>query len=221
MPEHIQQNFSESLVLVHKTISRGLKVILEKSPDFSLQCLKDPECKRGFVSYVRSFIAVMKGHHQSEDQVVFPYMLKLIPDAPYDQLASEHRWLLGILRETDTIIDNLAAGNSKSLDHLAGAMTRLDKVWWPHREKEENFFNDAILEKLMGAEEHERMIRLVMESSRDNSIPEYLAIPFMLYNLPEKERALMSEELPDQVTEKVGSGSWKEKWAPMQPFLLP
>jgi hypothetical protein len=45
-------------------------------------------------------------------------------------------------------------------------------------------------------------------------------MPFVLYNLPAEERAILAQKMPPIVTQQLLPVDWKEKWAPMQPFLL-
>ena len=43
----------------------------------------------------------------------------------------------------------------------------------------------------------------------------------MLYNLSGEERAAMWAAMGPVVTEQLVPVAWKDKWAPMKPFLLP
>jgi hypothetical protein len=45
-------------------------------------------------------------------------------------------------------------------------------------------------------------------------------VPFALYNLPDEERAILARTMPPKVIDELVPVVWKEKWAPMQPFLL-
>ncbi len=53
-----------------------------------------------------------------------------------------------------------------------------------------------------------------------HSGPDYLVVPFLLYNLSPEDRATMSAEMPPVVTQQLVPVVWKEKWQPMSPFLL-
>jgi hypothetical protein len=44
--------------------------------------------------------------------------------------------------------------------------------------------------------------------------------PFLLYNLPTEERAIIAQAMPPIVTRQLVPVVWKEKWEPMSPFLL-
>jgi len=51
----------------------------------------------------------------------------------------------------------------------------------------------------------------------EDRLPE---MPFALYNLPADERAALTRNMPPKVIEELMPGPWRERWAPMQPFLL-
>jgi hypothetical protein len=62
---------------------------------------------------------------------------------------------------------------------------------------------------------------LRMEHSQKHSGPDYHVVPFLLFNLTPEERVTFEAEMPRIVMEQLLPVVWKEKWAPMMPFLLP
>jgi hypothetical protein len=59
-----------------------------------------------------------------------------------------------------------------------------------------------------------------VEHSQEYSKPDFLVIPFLLYNLPLEDRIIFSQGMPPILTEQMVPVVWKDKWAPMKPFLL-
>ena len=59
-----------------------------------------------------------------------------------------------------------------------------------------------------------------MKLSMRNSGPDYLVVPFMLYDLDPEPRAIMTAALPTVVTEQLVPVAWKDRWATMKPYLL-
>jgi hypothetical protein len=55
---------------------------------------------------------------------------------------------------------------------------------------------------------------------QEHAKPDYLVVPFTLYNLPPLERTFMARALPPSVVQELVPGPGKEKWQPMAPFLL-
>jgi hypothetical protein len=51
------------------------------------------------------------------------------------------------------------------------------------------------------------------------AVSPFLLVPFLLGNLSGKDRTSMSREIPWLVT-RVLVPVWRNKWAPMEPFLL-
>jgi hypothetical protein len=59
-----------------------------------------------------------------------------------------------------------------------------------------------------------------MEHAQQHTVPDYLIVPFLLYNLPPDKRTFFAGEMPPVVTEQLVPVAWKDKWAPMKPFLV-
>ena len=73
---------------------------------------------------------------------------------------------------------------------------------------------------LIDREEHIRLSGLFVEHGRKHMGPDYLVVPFLLYNLPPEERAILARMMPPIVTQQLVPMVWKAQWAPMLPFLL-
>lgn len=58
------------------------------------------------------------------------------------------------------------------------------------------------------------------QHSASHSGPDYLVVPFMLYNLAPDDRAAKERELPPIVTKQLIPFVWNKKWKSIQPFLL-
>ena len=73
---------------------------------------------------------------------------------------------------------------------------------------------------MISVDEHIRLAQLFAKLSQEHAQPDYLVVPFILYNLAPEDRAIMAGSMPPVVTQELVPKAWKEKWAPMQPFLL-
>ena len=99
MPETMQLNVGMSLLLIHKAITRGMDVAVERSGLFARVGSLDAAAREGFRTYARTLVTVLHTHHSLEDEIVFPYFRDKVPDAPYDELSSDHLTMGSILRE--------------------------------------------------------------------------------------------------------------------------
>jgi len=97
MSEMTQPNVGADLARIHKVISRGLDVTGQNSAAFARDGYPDGPAREGFASYARALVAVVHGHHLTEDDPAFPYFQKRMPDAPFDELAARHQEMTGIL----------------------------------------------------------------------------------------------------------------------------
>jgi hemerythrin-like domain-containing protein len=215
-------NVALDLLRIHSIITRGLNVATEKSQQFAQEGFPDASTREGFICYARSFVSVLHAHHLTENELVFPYMREKLPDAPYDLLIAQHQQLAHILDEIKAAVEEVSADPqaAASLNKLNQALRRLADLWRPHMGLEQDHFTVDRLGVLIDREEHIRLGGLFVEHGRKHMGPDYLVVPFLLYNLPPEERAILARMMPPMVTQQLVPVVWKVKWAPMLPFLL-
>lgn len=222
MSESSKPNIGAVMVRVHKAITRGLDVSSKRSAVFVQEGYPDAVTREGFVTYVRTLGWVMNAHHLGEDDVAFPYLRSKLPDAPYDELLAEHGEMKEILEELRVAVEAVGAQAQAgdSLNGLNRTVTRLADLWHPHIEKEQLYLYDiGKTEAVMDVDEQIRLSREVAEHSQRQADPAFM-VPFILYNLSPEERANMAQTMPPVMIQEMVPGVWKEKWAPMEPFLL-
>jgi len=79
-----------------------------------------------------------------------------------------------------------------SLNKLNQALRRLADLWSPHMGLEQDHFTVDKLAALIDREEHTRLSGLLVEHGRKHDGPDYLVVPFLLYNLAPEERASLA-----------------------------
>jgi hypothetical protein len=211
------------LIRIHHVITRALTVAIENSRSFAERSgYPDASTREGFTGFVLSLVSSLHAHHLTEDDIAFPYFRERIPDAPFDLLAAQHREMIPLLDEIRTTIEEAIPDVQASSLHwgLNLALIRIVEIWCPHIKTEEEHFTIERVNALVNMEEQRRLIQLFSEHSRKHSGPDYLIVPFLLYNLPPEERAILAQEMPPVVTQELVPVVWKEKWAPMKPYLL-
>jgi hemerythrin-like domain-containing protein len=222
MAETNAPNVAVDLLRIHSIITRGLNVATEKSQRFAQEGFPDTSTGEGFICYARSLASVLDAHHLTEEELVFPDMQGMLPDVPYDLLKAQHREITSVLGEIQAAIEEVAADPSVAapLTKLHEALKRLGDLWHAHIGIEQDHFTVDKIATLIGPEEQVRLIRRYAEHGQKHAGPDYLVVPFLLYNLPPEERAIFARALPAIVTQQLVPGPWKEKWQPMLPFLL-
>jgi hypothetical protein len=223
MLELKQSNVGVSLLCIHRVITRGLNVTAEMSRAFAEDGFPNARAREGFACYAHSLTEILNAHHLTEDELVFPYFRALIPDAPYADLAANHQAMTLILAEARAAVKEIESNEEcgPALGKLHQSVSEIADIRGPHIAKEEQYFNVADLTMLIEPEEHARLNNIYMEHSQQNAQPDYLVVPFMLYNLNDEDRKVFENEMPPVVTEQLVPVVWKEKWAPMVQFLLP
>lgn len=222
MSEMGQPNIAADLIRIHAIVTRGLKVSMENSQVFAQEGFPDASFREGFVSYVQSLASVLHGHHLIEDDLAFPRLREKLPGAPYDSLMAEHRAMIPVLEEIKAASEAVAteAEPGPALTELNQALTKMADMWHPHIQQEEEHLTVEVAGALFSAEEHIEMAQMFAKHSQEHSGPDYLVVPFMLYNLSPEERAILAQAMPPVITQELVPVAWKEKWVPMAPFLL-
>jgi hemerythrin-like domain-containing protein len=222
MSEVRKPNVGADMLRIHSVITRGLDVSIERSAGFAQEGYPDAATQEGFAIYIQALASVLSAHHLAEDEVAFPYLRDKLPDAPFDELMADHRVMEGILEELQATAEAVTAEAQAgdSLNDLNRAVTRLADLWHPHIQKEEGIYDVEMIAALMDVDENVRLGQMLAEHGQQHLQPPYLGMPFVLYNLPAEERAILAQKMPPIVTQQLVPVDWKERWAPMQPFLL-
>ena len=222
MSESNAPNLGAELLRIHSIITRGLQVGIEHSQSFSRQGYPNNTVREGFICYVRSFISVLDAHHETEDQLAFPSFRDKFPNAPFDLLTTQHRTLIPMLNQARTTIDEMDAypENGTLLSTLSLLLKKIDELWHPHIRIEEEHFTVSKVAATIPSDEQARLNKLFMEHSQQRAKPDFLIVPFLLYNLTPEHRSTFAAAMPPVVVQQLVPVVWKEKWEPMKPFLI-
>lgn len=220
-PRKIKPEFAGDLIRIHSVITRALNVAIEKSRSFEDAGFLDASMKDGFLMYVRCLVELLDSHHLTEDKLAFPYLRKIFPDAPYDELMHQHRQMEPLVKESKTTIKYIE--KSDRWEHLGSLYTPLSQIreiWSPHILKEEKHFGPTNIAGVIDMKERIRLGRLFAKHGVKHQHEGILMIPFILYNLSLKDRKIMSQMIPWIVRKISVQGLLKKRWQPMAPFLL-
>jgi hypothetical protein len=69
----------------------------------------------------------------------------------------------------------------------------------------------------------EELLHLSVEigkHSQEASQPPYLIVPFVLLNAESEDRAALMANMPPTIMDELVMKAWKDKWAPMKPFMI-
>jgi hemerythrin-like domain-containing protein len=220
MSELNKPNIGADLIRIPSVITRALDVAIEHSQSFAQEGYPDASTQEGFVSYVQTFVSVLHAHHLTEDDLVFPYFRDKLPDAPFDLLMAQHREMQLVLDEIKAAIEKVAADVQvgESLNDLNRALTKMAEIWRPHIQGEEDRLSVEKADALLDIEEHIRLGRTFAQHSQEPSGPDFLVAPFILYNLPPEERAIMSQAMPPIVTQQLVPVAGKRNGSPCYRF---
>jgi hemerythrin-like domain-containing protein len=217
-----QPNIGEIVILHHKIITRGLKVSLKNVNEFILEESLDGSKQEGFLKYVQSFSSLLEGHHLVENEKIFPYFKDKLPEVPYERLIAEHEVLKAALEEINRDIASLRSETDElmSLNLIKSGLDKIDQIWHPHIKIEESQLYQQVGSLGINLEEMKRIGNDAAQFFQEHTGPAYLIAPFALYNLSPEDRAIVAQGFPEMVTKQLIPIDWKDKWAPMKPYLL-
>ncbi len=222
MSSENRPNIGEEYIRFHRVMTRGLAVSIRNINEFLKIGTIETSYREGFLKYAGIFSSVSNGHHLVEDEKIFPYFMDKLPEVPYQRLISEHNIFKSGLQEINSGLDSLKAENDemKSLQLLKSGLGKIDQKWHQHIQIENTQLYGRVGSLKIDPEEMMRIQKEFIEFFQEYAGPEYLLGPFVLYNLSPEDRAIAAQGLPEIVTKQLIPIEWKDKWAPMQPFLL-
>jgi len=215
-------NIGVLMVRIHNAVTRGLAVSIERSDDFIKNGYPDAATQDGFITYARTLGILINAHHLTEDNVVFPYLKTKLPKAPFDRLSADHKIMDPILKEMQTAVNMMAIQpqGGDPLKNLNSAVTRISEIWHPHIAIELfNIYDAKKTDDVMSIDEQLKLMMAASQYSLKEGDPGLL-VPFILYNLQAEDRANMARTLPPFFLQEMIPVVWKNKWAPMKPFLI-
>jgi hemerythrin-like domain-containing protein len=214
-------NLALDLQRIHRVISRGLEVSVQEGKIFATNGFPDSSTRRGFLDYVKSLVTILDAHHNSEDELAFPYFREILPHAPYQQLSADHKQMEKLLCDISANLEHLQNTEEREpLPSLVDLLKGLTILWNRHIAIEEEHFGEQALSPIIPPEEQGRLSGELARHSQAKAGPPFLIIPFILYNLDQAERAAVARNMPAELIETKVPGEWRELWAPMMPFLL-
>ena len=206
----------EGLLRIHKIISRGLSISIQKCDEYLVkQGIPSGEAT-GFSMYVSTLKWITHSHHLSEDDIVFPYFKDLI-EAPYNLLKDDHNTMARIL---DSLDQCLLEVPSSGVDKLREVLDEFNKLWEPHIKIEEENFTPEKLQAVIGMEEQVKLVEKLGEHGIKYSGPGPLALPFLFYNLEGRDREDIMKPIPWFAKKVLVPIIWRSQWKPMNPFFL-
>jgi hypothetical protein len=206
---------------IHRAITRGLKVTIEKGSEFVKNGFPSPELKQGYALYIQALTIIINAHHLSEDEIAFPALKEKLPAVPFDNLSADHAEIVILLDQISQSL-LLVTNNDDmlNLERLVDAVREIYGIWGPHIRVEEWNFTKEAFDAAMDQSEQAQLGGLMSKHGQDHAIPPFLALPFVLFNLEQEDRAATAANMPPIIMQELIPITWKDQWAPMKPFLL-
>lgn len=211
-----------NLMLIHMIISRALHVSVTTMAKYADTGFPTAEVQKGACMYMECLRTAFVAHHLTEDEVAFPIFKDKIPDAPYRLIEEEHVEMIKALAQFEHLLNRMQIDTypQEYIGALGVMLVDLQSLWGPHMHREEVNFSEITISGNVNLEDQNKLLKNISVHSEAHSRPANQILPFLLYNLPPRERELFSEDLSPIVTNFLVPRIWKKEWAPMEQFLL-
>jgi hypothetical protein len=217
MPDSALHNVGNSLIIVHKAVTRSLTMAIQSSQNAGPK----PEHHEGYQKYIQALVSLLDAHHLGEEEIAFPYLQKIISNGPFNQLIDHHRQImvfLGNLKGWSSAGDS--GWDRAEVARLHNTLIGLNNIWLIHIELEEATLGPASIDRILTPEESDRLDKQISAHGQQHATPPELVLPFLLYNLTAGDRKDFSNSFPPVVVEQLIPHAWEPVWRPMKPFLL-
>lgn len=217
---NMKASLADGLIGIHKVITRGFTITRNTLQNIEKQTPSDPHPFNGFLDYLRSFVTLIHSHHSAEDKIVFPIFRNKAMEAPYGLLAKGHVKMETMINQIKPLIETLAENkqDTVTIKKVQILIQEFNDLWDPHIQIEECRFSENTMGTHISIQEQQQIAMEIGQHMAKTANPNYLVIPFVFYNLTESDRKLMQPFLPPNIISLLTT--WKDHWAPMQPFLL-
>lgn len=216
-----QSIMTGQLLRLHSIITRGLTISSNNCKYFIETKNIDSVYLEGFLNYNRALMTFIHAHHMSENELVFPFFKDKIKELPVDLLMENHKELQSIIESIIKLV------NDPNIDQNKGSFRKLEElietiinIWQPHIRIEEQNLSIKNVNSLVSPQEQIELLKKLTQHSQTNLVPDYLVVPFILFNLPKVDREIFETSFPEIVTKQLIPITWKPKWESMKPFFL-
>jgi hemerythrin-like domain-containing protein len=207
------------LVRVHRAITRAISVAREYGEAYVAAGYPGEDIQKGYLTYVRCLVALLHGHHVTEDEAMFPDLCDKVPAAPCETLMAQHGAMVPVLDEIEAAItDAVSSKPEQALVALCRALARINEMWQTHIELEETHFGPDAIGAFLNMEERQHAGRMTSKHAAKHQHPFALMLPFLLYNMEPEDRDVMSQLIPRVAI--LLFVAWNPRWKVMAPFLL-
>lgn len=221
IPENNLPNLAGDFLRIHRAITRGLTVGATRGSDFIKEGFPDQSLQQGFALFLQALTAVVSAHHLGEDEIAFPALEQKLPAVQYARLGADHKTIEADLDLVKSTLPELVREDTApALVKAVGGLKSILQVWTPHIEVEQSAFSSNAIEAAMTPDEQAQLAVAFAKHAQEHAGPPFFALPFVLFNLAPADRAEMAAMMPKMLVEELVPKDWKEKWAPMKPFLL-
>jgi hemerythrin-like domain-containing protein len=203
--ESKHEMFLRGMALVHTALRRSLDTIVRVAGS------PIPETDRAaFADFAARFVTFLEGHHDSEEQIIFPALEKGFADQVSGWRA-DHQRLLDALSELRAAIAGYAGGGSH--EPVARAARAVREVLVPHLDAEEKGIDAAALARTMSGDAALALAQSASKHGQRHGGPRLLV--HFLHGLTDEEQRAHFGAMPWFVRRILVKRIWDRGYRPL------
>jgi len=181
------------LVQIHRIISKSILTVTVRGAEYLRAGFPSSTDLLGFVRFTRCLLAVFSYHETAEDLVAYPAFRKILPSAPYLQMATEHRRLEELFFLVPKILVDLCSPDPDDrLRSLIAIFRKISKLYASHTKLEEAFFSTKIITPVMDTHLQVEIHNSLLKYKPDGTGSHFWVAPFLLFDIKSEDQVVMA-----------------------------
>lgn len=181
------------LVQIHRIISKSLLTATVRGAEYLRAGFPSSEDLLGYVRFNRCLLAVFSYHETAEDLVAYPAFRKILPSAPYLQMAIEHRRLEELLSLVPkNLVDLCGPCPEDNLRSLISLYRKISRLIAAHTKVEEAFFSTKVITPVMDMYLQGEIRKSLFKYHPEGTSSHFWVAPFLLFDIKSKDQVVMA-----------------------------
>jgi hypothetical protein len=165
---------SHPLIRIHAAYTRALDRAAEQSERPARKAVLNAGDMKELAEHVHCLVATLRGHHLSEDEVIFLDLWEVLTDTPYDLLVAQSREIEPLLAEIDAASRRVGEGPVEdTLCDLHSTLTRTIALWHRHYPIEEEHFAEPAAAAAIAPAEMARKAEQYARAAQECTGPDF------------------------------------------------
>ena len=186
-------SLAQDLIQIHRIISKSLLTATVRGAEYLQTGFPSSTDLLGYARFSRCLLAVFSYHEKAEDLVAYPAFRKILPSAPYVQMAAEHRRLEELCSSVPKILVDLCGPDPEdNLRSLIALYRKISKLFASHTKLEEVFFSAKIITPVMDMHLQGEIRKSLVKYQPEGTGSHFWVAPFLLFDINNEDQVVLA-----------------------------